>query len=396
MSKRGEQLIALNWPLSSVTGYGIYGLQILMQHMRRGGRGFVLTDAPIPPIFLPPPFDRSLAPLLVPASEAARRLHADPTLSLNLDMPVLHGVGSDFAGFKNQDRVKGRANIGCAALEERHATPEWAAYLRRYDKLIAISRWNAAFLTELNVAPVHLCHQGIDADLFKPSSVKRTDGRFAIFSGGKFEFRKGQDIVLAAFKRFRARRPQAQLVVSWHNMHVPDAAPFAAAGHCANVPSAAPDGKGLDIAAWLVAEGLPPDSFVVLPWLASADMAKVVPLCDMAVFPNRCEGGTNLVAMEAIACGVPTFVSYNSGHKDLVDLIGCGALRRQTAVAPHAPYRSMDEWGESDVEEVVEAMERTHNDAQAAKAAAQPLSAIVRRDWTWAARNEHLLQKIFS
>ena len=39
---------------------------------------------------------------------------------------------------------------------------------------------------------------------------------------------------------------------------------------------------------------------------------------DLAVFPNRCEGGTNLVAMEAIACGVPTVLSANSGHLDLL------------------------------------------------------------------------------
>ena len=38
--------------------------------------------------------------------------------------------------------------------------------------------------------------------------------RFLIFSGGKMELRKGQDIVLAAFKIFARRHPEATLVTA--------------------------------------------------------------------------------------------------------------------------------------------------------------------------------------
>jgi glycosyltransferase involved in cell wall biosynthesis len=51
-------------------------------------------------------------------------------------------------------------------------------------------------------------------------------------------------------------------------------------------------------------------------------------LCEMdvAVFPNRCEGGTNLVAMECMACGLPVILSRNTGHLDLIDGDNCFAL----------------------------------------------------------------------
>ena len=39
---------------------------------------------------------------------------------------------------------------------------------------------------------------------------------------------------------------------------------------------------------------------------------------DVAVFASRCEGGTNLMAMETLACGVPTLISANTGHLDLL------------------------------------------------------------------------------
>jgi hypothetical protein len=41
-------------------------------------------------------------------------------------------------------------------------------------------------------------------------------------------------------------------------------------------------------------------------------MAGLLRDVDLAVFPNRCEGGTNLVAMECLAAGVPTVLGLSS------------------------------------------------------------------------------------
>jgi hypothetical protein len=42
-------------------------------------------------------------------------------------------------------------------------------------------------------------------------------GKFVVFSGGKLEMRKGQDIVIAAFEKFAAKHKDAILVTAWHN-----------------------------------------------------------------------------------------------------------------------------------------------------------------------------------
>ena len=113
--------------------------------------------------------------------------------------------------------------------------------------------------------------------------------------------------------------------------------------------------------------------------------------CDVAVFPNRCEGGTNLVAMEAMACGVPTYVSYNTGQKDLVDLLGCGALKNQKPVKSSPAMNTLQDWGETDVDEVVEKLEYVykHRDeaARHAKTTAEKVAA-----WGWGPLNEKFLQ----
>jgi glycosyltransferase involved in cell wall biosynthesis len=318
-------------------------------------------------------------------------LKENPTELLSFKHAVLHGSSSDFAGFAGQDRIWGEPNVACTAIEHLVCTPHGRKIAKNYDMFIAISQWNADYLKSLDVGPVHLCYQGIDRSLFHPapgSGLYRD--RFVIFSGGKFEFRKGQDIVLAAFKRFRTTHPEALLVTCWQNLNMPDGAAFTLAGHCDAVPDAATE-YGLQMTPWLLRQGLPADSFIDLPFTHNLLMPTVLHDCDIAVFPNRCEGGTNLVAMEAMACGVPTYVSYNTGQKDLVDLIGCGAFRAQRAVKPSMAMQTVVDWGETEVDEVVAAMEEVYANRSEAKRKAMEVAAKM-ADWEWGGLNEKLLQ----
>src|SRR5262249_13817330 len=234
------------------------------------------------------------------------------------------------------------------------------------------------------------CHQGIDARLFHPGPrLGLYRDRFVVFSGGKFEFRKGQDIVLAAFKRFREHHPEALLITCWQNLMDLHAAPFALVGHCSTVPEKAK--IGLELTPWLLQQGLSPGDFIDLPFTHNHLMPSILRECDVAIFPNRCEGGTNLVAMEAMACGIPTYVSYNTGQKDLVDMLGCGALKIQKPVKPTIHAQTLQDWGESDIDEVGAAFEYVYdNRAEAARTVALVAEKIMA--WDWALQNEKLLK----
>jgi glycosyltransferase involved in cell wall biosynthesis len=83
---------------------------------------------------------------------------------------------------------------------------------------------------------------------------------------------------------------------------------------------------------------------------------------DVAVFPNRCEGGTNLVAMECMACGVPAILADNTGQRDLVAPGACLPLATQ------GPVPGRPGWGESEVGEIVEALETAWRDRMRARA----------------------------
>jgi hypothetical protein len=53
---------------------------------------------------------------------------------------------------------------------------------------------------------------------------------------------------------------------------------------------------------------------------AEAEVARTLRDVHVAVFPNRAESGTNLFATQALAVGVPTVLSNNTGHGDLLEL----------------------------------------------------------------------------
>jgi glycosyltransferase involved in cell wall biosynthesis len=387
-----SESLTITWAVSSVSGYGIYGLQIILQLLRRGADKIILTHKPAA-IMLPPLTQTRLEPILSLGQKIAEMMEKQPDEKLAFKHPTLHAIGNDFSGFAGQDRIYGEPNIGCAAIERKVCTPHGREIGKGYARLIAISKWNEKFLRELDIAPVHLCYQGIDTSLFYPGpSTGLWKNRFVVFSGGKFEFRKGQDIVLAAFKIFRERHPEALLVVCWQNRLPLDPAPFVLAGHIHEMPDMSP--VGLQLAPWLVQQGLPPDSFVSLPYTPNLFMPTVLHECDVALFPNRAEGGTNLVAMEAMACGVPTFVSNNPGQKDLVEIFDCGAFHNQPSVKAPPDMMSVEDWGETDVDEVVAAMEKVYTERAASRAAAL-VAAEKMKAFDWSLVNDKFLDVVF-
>ena len=59
--------------------------------------------------------------------------------------------------------------------------------------------------------------QGVDFERFTDQPWNDELKGFRVFSGGKYEFRKGQDIVIAAMEQFMSVRDDAFLVTSWSN-----------------------------------------------------------------------------------------------------------------------------------------------------------------------------------
>jgi glycosyltransferase involved in cell wall biosynthesis len=224
--------------------------------------------------------------------------------------------------------------------------------------------------------------QGIDTTAFHPAPrAGWLAHRFVVFSGGKLEYRKGQDLVVAAFARFHQRHPDALLMVAWHNHWPKTMAEIVTAGHVHDVPSIAATGRP-EIVPWLGKYGIPADAVLDLGLVPNAQMAPLVREADVALFPNRAEGGTNLVAMELLACGVPCILSENTGHLDLTSDEHNIVLHQQTPCRGTPTFGGTEGWGESSVDEIVEALEFAYacrEDVQ--RRAANAAAVMARASW---------------
>lgn len=96
-----------------------------------------------------------------------------------------------------------------------------------------------------------------------------------------------------------------------------------------------------------------------LVFTGERDLAATLQDVHVAMFLSRAESGTNLFATQALAMGVPTIISNNTGHQDLVDLNLplCYSVSQNQLRSPDG---EMGDWGESDVDAVVQQLSRIY------------------------------------
>ncbi|WP_223677631.1 glycosyltransferase family 4 protein [Azospirillum agricola] len=311
--------------------------------------------------------------------------HPGKTLLLQ-EFDLLHALGNGFVAGPASERFRGRANIGVIAYEDTLFDAAVLERARSYDRLVVHSDYNRRLLADQGITNVGVALQGIDPSEIGPMPGSgRFGDRFVVFSGGKLEFRKAQDVVLTAFRIFQQRHPEALLVTAWHNAWPALSQGIAESPLIEAPPEIGSDGR-LKITDWALRHGVPADAFVDLGFLGRGQIAPILADCHAAVFPNRCEGATNLVAMEAMGCGVPVILSANTGHLDLIrpdptTPDNCWALTRQAPTSN--PKGKRTDWMESSVEEVVEHLEAIHRDRAEAKARADRALALIQGERTW-------------
>jgi glycosyltransferase involved in cell wall biosynthesis len=163
-------------------------------------------------------------------------------------------------------------------------------------------------------------------------------------------------------------------------------------GNVVGLPQMGRD-RQLKIGEWLIANGLNADSFIELGAIPNYLVGQILREADVALFTNRCEGGTNLVAMESMACGIPTILSANTGHLDLIADERCYPLRSQTSVQPTRHFSGVDGWGESQIEEVVETLEFIYQNRPDAEKRGKTAADFM-QNWTWEKQVHRIMDAI--
>ncbi|WP_126147272.1 glycosyltransferase [Synechococcus elongatus] len=388
-----NRIIALDWQISAYSGWGVFGTNLVIQ---------LLRQKEWTPVYLQNPYLRphDIYPLVnsdifnIPILKVDQRnndlLHLE---NLVIIKPLLfQAMMNDFQSKEYEFPFEQR--IGLIFMEDTHVSLAGEERANRLPIIISGSQWCNDLVSEYYRGNAYAIPQGVDPNLFQPSQATGYFGdRFVIFSGGKLEYRKGQDIVIAAFKCFYEQHPDALLLCNWSTALPQYMNGLQHTGYVQGLPDTEGDLRS-NISQWLVKNGLPESSFYCVGFTPNIQMPYVLREAHAAIFPNRAEGGTNLVAMEAIACGIPTLLSQNTGHLDLINMFGIDALKTQKLVTPYQPYVGTESWGQSDPDEVVEWLEQVYQNNQAQKAQALSQSAAIRQTMSWEIQIQKMTEAI--
>lgn len=343
--------IALGWGVDSETGWGLVGLHL------------ALGLAKHPDVELTLPFgdlrglnalDLAILQPAVLRGQVLMGLLSATREAIPFDGVVVYALGNHFREPDLKTRMAGARHLGLMVFEDTAFSAGDIDRGRSYDWLVTASSWNRNVLASHGLVSTYI-QQPIDPTIFHPAPRSgRWADRFVVFSGGKLEYRKGQDIVLAAFKQFHAKHPDALLVTAWQNKWPGLAIDMTLGGHVDHEPERFAD--CVDIQGWFEDNGLPEGSAIDVGFLPNARMAQVMREADVGIFASRAEGGTNLMAMECMACGIPTASSANTGHLDLNPVL----IEQCPVKQPSAVFDAVEGWGETDPRDIADCLTDWH------------------------------------
>jgi glycosyltransferase involved in cell wall biosynthesis len=384
--------IFLNWQLGNTFGWGILGLNIFCHWA---------NDAEVRPLMGHPIRDEDFAmcdPLklsrvhkaIVYSNLLLAGIEPESDGRKNIEAVLVDSLGNGFA----PSNCHAKQSIARCIFENADLSGARAA-LSRYDALLAASNWNARLLEQATGRQAKVIFEGVDTSLFCPAPKSGLmDGeKFYVFSGGKVEFRKGHDLVLLAFKQFHEKHKECVLVTAWHSPW-----PQLSAGFKGRLTAALEIGAdgALDIGKWVYQNGIDPQSVIDLGFVPNPLMPSVLREMDVSLQPSRAEACTNLPVKEAMACGVPVIAAFNTGMKDLLHDDNCIALKKQARIKDQNEA-STDGWGESDVDEIVAALEFAYERREQARQIGMHSRAwLIEHGRTWQAHANELKRWILS
>jgi glycosyltransferase involved in cell wall biosynthesis len=380
MAKR----VLLGWQISTVHGWGVYGLNLALNWAsdRRIESASTMFE-PSMIVDIDPNQYHALSPFVGRSQQFQNVLQRHANGQIKYKGAYVAALGNDLRGLANayQVEITGKVTIG-AVFFEFGLAPEAIERAKDFSLIVTGSNWNERVLRAHGIKNVRTIHQGIDPAYFHPGPTRGyLQDRFFVFSGGKPEYRKAQDIVLAAFKVFSQQHRDAVLVTAWHSLWPGLARSLDWSGLLS--PVVFNDKYQFNPTGWATANGISADRIIELGVLPNRKMPTILRDMDVAVFPNRAEGGTNLVAMECMACGLPVILSRNTGHIDLIENDSCYTLDDQRRAARgFAGIDGVQGWGESQIDEVVARLEQVYSDrAEAKRRGARAAERLAQFTW---------------
>jgi glycosyltransferase involved in cell wall biosynthesis len=350
-------VINLNLPVGDHFGWGVCGKYIARElaHLRPGGVRLLTT---------------MLNPQAVADELELLRLskllpHTQAEIADVPRHPLLQAItGSALTPL--QPELRGSRTVGYTFFEDSRLTPAAIESARtRFDLVATGSTWCTQILQDHGVPNTATIIQGIDPNFFfpHPRTERLFPDRFVVFSGGKFELRKGQDLVIRAFKVLHDRHKDVMLVTAWYNQwpfswQTMNASPY--------IQFAPRSDQYFEALNQIYADnGVDPQRTLNLAPRSNQLFPHIYRNTDCGLFPNRCEGGTNLVLMEYMACARAVIATHSTGHADVITRDNALVIDSPTTkTIQQADGTTVADWPEPNLEQTIELLEHAYQNRE--------------------------------
>lgn len=189
----------------------------------------------------------------------------------------------------------GGKKIGWPIFELDEFNPQEIHHLNGLDEIIVCSEWAKEIILKHIDKPVHVVPLGVDREIFKPAGQKDWD-TFRFFTAGKWEYRKGHDIVLKAFTEAFSDEDNVELICMCDNPVIPKE-------------------DNEDWNRTFKYSKLGNKIKLVARQKTQEQVAHIMNKVDCGLFPARAEGW-NLELLEMIACGKHCITTNYSAHTE--------------------------------------------------------------------------------
>ncbi len=170
--------------------------------------------------------------------------------------------------------------------------------LKYPDRLFVCSEWAKQTVKNNGIdTPTHVVPLGYDHEIFKPCPLRNSDNETVVFANfGKFEIRKGHDILIEAFNQAFDKKDDVALIMMPHNYFL--------------TPQEWND--------WInkYKKSKLGDKVQIINRLKNQKMVySIMKQCHCGVFPAKAEGW-NLEALEMLAIGKHIIITNCTGHTE--------------------------------------------------------------------------------
>lgn len=177
-------------------------------------------------------------------------------------------------------------------------------HLNSVDEIIVSSEWAKKVLEQNNIKQkIHIVPLGVDKSLFNhtiKSDMKPND-KFIFMNVGKWEVRKGHDVLIELFNEAFSKEDDVELWIAASSSELAFPATELQQWHS------------------LYTQGPLKDKIKIFPRLnTQEEVAKLLAYADCGIFPSRAEGW-NLELLEMMAMNKPVITTNYSAHTEFCD-----------------------------------------------------------------------------